>query len=795
MPSRLHLIPLICALFVLSTTVTHAQDADTENTRFIYYEAEAPNQMGWFLLINNLCLEAVMRLNPDLVFDQIEYGTLLRIPKDEPCYTGVLSMSWTEGNPQRLKYYENGQWLAQPYYADAVYTSAESVEEIVARFNVCVEDLLAENILLEDFEFFQRFSLRTLDIFIPRDAPPCYADPPVEIDPPIAETVFLVRDASPPYFSQQLNICAESIPALFWSNYFYQTLAPNSQISITLPIDAPPCYNEAGQRLRFYDDLGYLLDEPVYTDLEVYIAQAGETLETIAQLKRVCLLDLLRVNYFPQLPAAVPIELFIPPRRACPSDLEARLLGRFRGLSSFAYDVNICPQVLAPLNPHITYGTSQAAPRLYRTNSEMYIILPTDATDCYELYTSEIPLSIFEVERILNVCHEEFSFTVRNSFYLYNSNYKIYAPYAAPPCYNEAGQRLIYPPDFSPDQRDTLRYSDLQIHHFEASDTVYSISQHYNVCVRDLLAVNPLIREKRVRAYPVIIPDTRPCYDEETRLPLIYEDENGDPLPTPQVAEQLMYYGSQPIGRMSSYYNVCVNRIEDANRAKLDSEVAYLGWIIPTDRPPCYDNTGMPIYYVCYNQPIDLTRDYTAADAPPISFDADGTHCYDLQAPQTVVWYQNQRYEIIEYQPIYEQFLLSYPAFMAWCFGVPFDELIYVNESFGLLNLDHLRLRVIPPRTRECYMTNPTVLEGHQTIGVGYYQTLSTIVQNFPYTVEDFAAANDIDPPYLIYTGQQLIVPSGISQSALRALAVASITLMLFFIYLRRRLKRSITQP
>ncbi len=63
-----------------------------------------------------------------------------------------------------------------------------------------------------------------------------------------------------------------------------------------------------------------------------------------------------------------------------------------------------------------------------------------------------------------------------------------------------------------------------------------------------------------------------------------------------------MHYSSQIWGGMTYIYNVCINHIEDANRAKLDGETSYLGWIIPADRPPCYTGNGTRINYACYAQ-------------------------------------------------------------------------------------------------------------------------------------------------------------------------------------------------
>jgi hypothetical protein len=110
----------LCVLLLLSTAGIQVQ-AD-EDTYLMYYEDENPNRLDYILLQENICIEAVLRLNPDLDMNNIAYGDSFYIPTDEPCYQysetnfgGVV-----DGNPPRLKYYEDGQWLDEPYYSNEV---------------------------------------------------------------------------------------------------------------------------------------------------------------------------------------------------------------------------------------------------------------------------------------------------------------------------------------------------------------------------------------------------------------------------------------------------------------------------------------------------------------------------------------------------------------------------------------------------------------------------------------------------------------------------------------------------
>jgi LysM repeat protein len=764
---------LSAALFLLPASVIQAQaDGDTY---ILYYEDEYPNRLDFTLLSRNICLEAVLRLNPDLDINDIAYGERLRIPVNEPCYQyDQSSYGWwnfSDGYPARLKYYENGQWLHEPYYSDEiVYIRAESVEDIASRYNICVDELLAENVLLQDFTAYRAYALISLDIFIPKDAPPC--DPNwTEPTEPVTTTAIEMpaNEIAPLFFVNQYNTCVEDIPRLIWGGYFYVHQPQNPIVTIDIPNDVLPCYNQQGQRLSYYDEMGHRLEEPVYSDLAVYVASPGETMSGIADQMGVCVIDLLRVNNFPDMPLKVAIELFIPPSRPCPDDIEADLVdGEIDYLTHTSLQANICPEDLLPLNPHFSESTGILNPgnRLFSWNSqniERWIITPKDAEPCYWQYHPSEGDSIFDIERALNICYQEFRREQYISFLtiIPHDRVTLYIPHDVQPCYNEDGQRLQYSITFEHNLKEQLQtpemqYADMPVYIFRLGDTAYSISLLHNVCVPDLLAANPMLVSRMPTGHPVFIPQTRPCYDEATGMPLIYEDEDGNPLPQPLVSDQLIYYGSQPFGIVSAYYNVCMNRIADANRAKLDQESSYLGWIIPTDRPPCYDAYGSPIHYVCYTQPVDFSVDYSQAD-PPMSFDIDGTYCYDLAASETIVWNQNKPYQIIQY----DDTMLRSRAFTAWCFGVLLEEINAINDDPNILSILPFQYRALPLPTRECYIQNPGVLDGYDLHPVVSGDTLVSIARQYDKPYQWIARANDLDEQNTIWAGQMLIIPAG----------------------------------
>ncbi len=62
----------------------------------------------------------------------------------------------------------------------------------------------------------------------------------------------------------------------------------------------------------YFDEQNKRLLSPMYSDLPVYITRPNQALHDIAIELDVCLIDLMRVNQFPDLPLSFSIELFIP---------------------------------------------------------------------------------------------------------------------------------------------------------------------------------------------------------------------------------------------------------------------------------------------------------------------------------------------------------------------------------------------------------------------------------------------------------------------------------------------------
>lgn len=820
---------IIILLVLLTATVIAAQEnADSGVVIHLYYEDQAPDRLDSSLFPRNVCLEAVIQLNPDLDINNVPYGERILMPKDELCYQYNKELpgwgNFGEGYPPRLKYYEDGQWLAEPYYSDQVIylRPSTTLEAIAEAFNICEDQLLADNILLQHMERYQAYAEFSIDVFIPQDAPLC--DPtqprPVISDSPfnyrhweIANRVTAIpRDQLTPfYLSSHYNICPEELQRDSYNVIIPNTYSDSSNsdetILVALPNDAQSCYNEQGQRLRYFDDDGNRLEPPQYSDLDTILVLPGSTIEGIAAQHDVCLIDFLRVNHFMQLPNALPVEMFLPPQRdTCPDDVEVYQLekvnNRSETLNQVSIEKNICPEAIAEINPHVIQTDRRYSfrwdsypglefvyeRRAYYSDSSTagrMILLPTEAQACYTQYEKQEDESRFDTERRINRCYEEF-IDYDETFYVRND---------APPCYNESGQRLAYPSDAyltrldETYSREDLAYQDMAIHIFQRDDNLYRISQAYNVCVEDLLAANPNLVGKMPFGYPTFIPNTRPCYDEDSGQQLIYEDENGDALEEPRVSDELMYYGNQPLGRIAHYYNVCENRIEDANTDKVGNLSTYLGWIIPTDRPDCFDDAGDLINYVCYDEPVDMTIDYhidyhNEDNFPTIN--PDGTNCYDLAASDTRIWYEGEAYQIMNYG---EEDILASRAFTAWCYGISLDAIDAINDEQSLLNLLPVRHRLIPEATRECYIDHPELLDYATVHQVEQGETLHSIARQYDILPQWIAKANDLNDDNMIWNQQLLIIPDGTRPSHIFAIfmsVVALFTSALLFYRLRR---------
>jgi LysM repeat protein len=789
---------IMIGAFVGYTDAQEPPPPNPDDIVMIYYENENPHELDTYLLGRNICPEAILRLNPNFDINNVLYGTKLYLSTNKPCY--MESSPWG-----RLKFYENGQWLDEPYYSNNIFylggwgakkdrDYSVTIQQIANDLKTCPADLLAENYLLAyHFEAYKEYYFYSMDIFQPHYLSPCQIYNAPQRDktkympyvsypsPPPHTLTLYMNDLTAITLSRDFEVCIEEVMSQNLQRLFYDSSFRNKTFDIRIPKDAPRCYNEHGQRLTYYDENGQRLEEPVYSDLPVYVTDKDTSIIQIAERFGVCVVDLLRVNQFPDIPTDTRIhirmELFIPPARRCPTNIQA-IQVTTDNLQTASFITNICLEKLMALNPNFYERVFRD--RVYdRGDKESHwVLIKTTYPPCYRQYKPQKGQSIYDIEKEINVCYEEFYFVFEENGtpigytlsqeVISSDNITIYMPIEVLPCYNEKGQRLVYKIEEVERQNSyeideiiiklNPTYSPLEVYFPEFSESAYDISQKFNVCVKDLLEANSFLKNRIARKRHVFIPQTRPCYDEETGMPLIYEDENGNPLPEPIVGKHLIHYGTPSFGHLTYYYNVCSNRISDANADKYDEKgnARYLGYIIPTDRPPCYDENWQFAEYVCYNQPIDFDTDYSNAN-PPLSFDINGTYCYDIYDPNTVVWYHNKPYLVRQKR---EGYLTFSQTFMAWCYGISLDEISAINTDKEFLPILPYYTRAIPLPTKECYVENPEILAGKITHTVSYGDTLISISQKYGVPSVLIGRENNLDGD-TIWMGQVLVIPQG----------------------------------
>lgn len=369
----------------------------------------------------------------------------------------------------------------------------------------------------------------------------------------------------------------------------------------------------------------------------------------------------------------------------------------------------------------------------------------------------------------------------------------IFVPTDNPPCYDENGLRI--------------GQNDRGIHETSQSDWIAGIAQVYEVCVEQLMAANVLLGSYPIYELPslIFIPDVPPCSDVAEDGFIHYRvDELGS---SAALVQELSYI-----------YNVCPSAILAANpeliRTVSDGYVAGLFnvqnfegdarsyWLddlnigeeilIPSDALPCYDfdvplagignyrqvsrHYPSQIEYVCYEQEVDLTADYTGhePEISPVPYSED-VHCYDRKAnPQIIL--DNVRYTL--YPWIGDAFLFE----LAECFGANAYDFILVDAEMLGLKTDEFsyyedRYWGIPNASLDCPLIGEDreaaltwkrnfyqstvfgTLNEDGEYGVTYGDTLSSIGRRYGYLPEWIMAENEMKHEW-VYPYQRLRLPN-----------------------------------
>lgn len=265
---------------------------------------------------------------------------------------------------QRLHYYdENGKRLKDPVYSQVPFIEKPwDVKEL----GYCVGDLVRANPAIAFDEtnvnpqavFYHGIGER---IFVPQNTRRC--------------DFFPVNDKTLYEVSQDTNVCMETLleasglelirqcvldergmciqPPLEESGMQFFTFESQLLVShVSVPTDAPDCYDALGQRIG-------------HDDREVYKPQVGESLLDIAQSHQVCLDDLWNanpvMNEWQGWLYLIPQAVFIPNTPPCEGDMTYTVQDN-QTLHTISLVTNVCLNRLFDANPSIKTLWYEALP-------------------------------------------------------------------------------------------------------------------------------------------------------------------------------------------------------------------------------------------------------------------------------------------------------------------------------------------------------------------------------------------------------------------------------------------------
>ncbi len=596
--------------------------------------------------------------------------------------------------------------------------------QVAFGFNICPEEIIAANrdvIPLESiFEYGTGSPLKP-DVNIPLPANLTI--------PPHKDCYTILSPAGIWNYAQierDYNVCLEEFAYL--SQRYRE--GDNEYDAVFLRKDALPCVNDTGQRLKYFDSYGKLLDVPVYSDLP-FIDDY----------------DLSKPGY--------------------------------------------CPGDMVQINPQFSLNTENPyASMIYSSEFEMRVFVPPGARHCERLYVEEDIGSLYDLSQTVNVCMEDIleasgRFLTRIKGFM---SYIIYVPVDVPPCYDEHGKRLghndfgLYEPQEGESflgiaQDHDVCFDDL----WEANpvmstwngssgllpevvflpstpackstnatltvrpnQTLHGLSLLTNVCVNRLIEANPWLQKLDPdlsavlpAGETVIIPERPNCY-YLTYSPILMDLKM---IPyacyAVPVTDASDFTGHEPIITASN-----------------------------TDLPYCYERKdGMTIIYQnepytlyrirgyesytlisqCFDIPIDALQNVNMEDDPWTTYHNTTIFWGGLLIPQP---HADCVFNTLDGYPHYEQFMT-------------------MTSNAGSLQ-------------EGVYIVN-------------YQDTLSSIGRKYGYPYQWIANANNISAPYTIYYLQQLKMPSMPSLYTLVPLGGATgVTLLVSIaIYGLRRWSRS----
>jgi LysM repeat protein len=751
------LILSLISLFVLAFLASIAS-AQTATPTFGGGLVLTYTDLTTFARQNNMCPEAFLIFNTQTFeeeqqrrYDEQVYTW--QIPDLQPCYNA-------EG--QRLMYYDiELNRLPEPEYQNfrtvpltgSGITNEQLMMVSIAN-DVCVENISRHNIYHHAENAF----------FVPTDAPPCYR----QVDFDNIEFYDSARNIIVERFEEFTNVCVEQLEHLIIRSVNAGTIFRNARDLIYIfsgtfyiPNNILPCYNEQGQRLRFTnDDFGYFRYEngimvSEYTDLQMFDGTLTE-LHQYALDNELCYIDIAAVNglggsHNPFSRGA----LFIPDDvRAC---------------ESYGFNEQIPP----------TQTVLEASIALNVCVEDMFFA--TDFTD----------LSQMDYDAKDKYPREEFLRQAGST--VWNPANPLGMPFQylkdAPPCYTNTDDRIlpegemfelpslynveegVYTPLPQPNMMEQYVYTipDSQ------GKSLYDVALVLNVCVEDLMFANRYILRwnRNQLPYQLFVPITPPCYDPVTKRK--YNIATTQITDDTQDQLQHIVLATDSLEELSFVYNVCINRIADANgivsnlveedlnfriALPFDSSSPYpitdqQVLIIPQDRLDCYDLSGnnpTHMSYHCYNQEIDFSKDYTGT-SPMVSFDPEGAFCYPLRGNFTII-YENESYR-------FSNIAYEMRPHLMWCQRNTPEVTELPEEVNDLTNPSYLAYLGSFYISKEIQACLDEVLANPNT----YYlvesgDSLWSVSRQFGKTYQQIIEANQMSGTYL-YEGYILVIPPG----------------------------------
>jgi LysM repeat protein len=453
----------------------------------------------------------------------------------------------------------------------------QSLRDVVVQYNICPKDVLAANRSLFPAETAQYIENTT-----PRNV--AHAELPIDLVIPPHEPCYYVVQASwkdLPKLETEYNICIED----FYDKGPTIRGSGDQETTWYLWREAPPCVNNQGQRLKYFDANLRTWDSAAYSELPFIIATSD-----VMELG-ICLDDLVAANPYIRfneniyygLPYMEGMRLFVPNEVT-----HCHVIPYQEGQSLYgiSQQTNVCIEAII-----------EASDLKRRRLSNPPLFIPDDQPPCYdteghrigmkdrEVYFTQSTDSFLDIALKYEVCLNDLwdANPVMVDWYV--------SAYTVP-------TRSLPPQIFIPD---TPPCAEPMVYRLPVSQNLFEISTLTNVCWNRLAYANPKV--ELVVGAKLIIPQRPHCFH-------------------------------LPSGLMQAHmcYPISITAETD-----LTGHEPPLSWSLDTDLPYCYQLTdGMTVFYE--NKPYTLYTSYGSVLATLQCFNVDDVYVVRMRFGQIYLW-------------------------------------------------------------------------------------------------------------------------------------------------------------